>query len=183
MTEGLIDTFENVFNQDGSPSAFVVSPRDWTASLSLYCGVPLLIDEDWQRGYIGALWTGRAKKLYQNSREAGESPFEAFKTVKAETSLSKAVRYKIRSGDDGKGGDDGMIELRLRPEFAVFVASSLEVIRAELDNGLDEDRSDLTKSTLSALNILCRELAVALDEQASEDILNEITQELIDRYR
>lgn len=79
--------------------------------------------------------------------------------------------------------EEKKITIELRPEFAVYVLSSLEVIREVLDENLTSDDSMNVKSRAAALEILCRELAIGLDERASREQIDAIIDELIDRYK
>lgn len=193
-----------------TPTAFVVNrlawmregKRRWNVSYPVeeFEGVPVIRDDDWPDDKVGTFYEQGLAGNYRTLRDRGAEPREALRDEGGGL-VGHAITSKLRiSEDDGDGyrfitepvdpsgweqEDEGSEEIviRLRPEFAVYALSSLEVIREVLDEHTGPDDNLNTKSRVAALEILCRELAKGLDEQASRDRIDSIIDELIERYR
>jgi hypothetical protein len=94
------------------------------------------------------------------------------------------VESTINEPDETSNMDapDDAITIHLRPEFAVYVLSNLEIVREVLDKGTGVDATPNEKSRVASLEVLCSEIARALDEQASRDLIDGIITDLIERY-
>lgn len=79
--------------------------------------------------------------------------------------------------------EDDKITIKLRPSFAVYFLSSLSVIHDKLDETTDGEDTANVKARVASLEVMCFLLANALDEQKSRSEIDEITENLINRYK
>lgn len=201
----IIELFED------QPVAFVVNDGLWleasneTSSLRGFStpkvvgDVQVFTDHMWDDDKVGAFFSDEILEAYKDHRAKEFAPRKSLRSKTGGCMMNHPITSKIRYSGDGpgppwefitepiKGGasvgvSTEKITVQLKPEFAVYVLSSLEVIREVLDGKIDRDASMNVKSRAAAIEVLCSEIAHALDEQASREKIDDIITDLIDRY-